>query len=106
MHVKVKHCQFLLNQANAYASSGKLLEINETHRRAAKYLGQKVDWSKPLQKMIDCPGCGEMVKSTAIMHANPSCGYVFRWEDAIAAGMKKIEDAPTDVQERLTAPKK
>jgi len=101
-----QHCQFLLNQANAYASSGKLLEINETHRRAAKYLGQKVDWSKPLQKMIDCPGCGEMVKSTAIMHANPSCGYVFRWEDAIAAGMKKIEDAPTDVQERLTAPKK
>lgn len=74
-------CQRLLREANGYASRNQLNEINETHRRAAKYLKQKVDWDKPQTKMMDCPGCGEPVKVGIMWHATPhGCGYVFDLE--------------------------
>lgn len=102
-------CTRLLNEANRFAATPtqqNLNEINDTHRRAAKFLKQKVDWSKPLTRLQDCPGCGEPVKPGAIMHASPSCGYVFDWPRAIQAGMKKLEDAPDEVLKALTEPAK
>lgn len=94
-------CKRLLEIANSYASRNLLNEINEEHRRAASYLKQKVDWDKPLNKMVDCPGCQEPVRAGAIMHATPYCGYVFNWEQAISTGMKQIEDAPALIQAKL-----
>lgn len=101
VQIYTAECKVLLNIANSFAARNLLNEINEQHRRAAKYLKQKVDWDKPLSKMVDCPGCQEPVKAGAIMHAVPYCGYVFNWEQAIENGMKVLEDAPTLVQERL-----
>lgn len=71
-------CTRLLQEGNRYAAANQLLEINETHRRAAKYLGQKVEWSKPLVQMVECPGCGENVRKGIIWHATPmGCGYIW-----------------------------
>ncbi len=94
-------CQRLLNEGNRHASNNQLREINETHRRAAKYLKQKVDWEKSVSKMVDCPGCGEPVKDGAAKHAVPYCGYIFDWPRAIEKGMAKLEDAPADIREEL-----
>lgn len=99
--IYTEECKILLRHANDFASRNQLNEINEQHRRAAKYLKQKVDWDKPLNKMVDCPGCQEPVKAGAIMHATPYCGFVFNWEQAISTGMKKIEDAPAHIQAQL-----
>jgi len=71
-------CQRLFAEGNRYASANQLNEINETHRRAAKFLRQKVDWDKRTSKMVDCPGCGEPVKEGVVWHATPhGCGYIF-----------------------------
>jgi|SRR5208283_1223790 len=99
--VYLKECQRLVAEGNRYAQANQLNEINETHRRAAKYTKQKVDWDKPMHKMVTCPGCGEPVRAGAILHAVPYCGYVFNWEAAIESGMKKLEDAPSEVLKKL-----
>lgn len=76
--IYTQECQRLLNEGNRYAAANELKEINETHRRAAKFLRQKVDWNKPVTKSVDCPGCGEAVRAGVIWHATPhGCGYVF-----------------------------
>lgn len=81
-------CTRLFQEGNAFQAAGKLLEINETHRRAASYLGQKVDWDKPQHKMMDCPGCQEKVREGMVWHAYPQgCGYIFdkkRYEENFA----------------------
>lgn len=71
-------CKRLLTEGNSFASRNLLLEITETHRRAANWLKQKVDWSKPQIQMTECPGCGENVRKGVIWHAYPQgCGYIF-----------------------------
>ncbi len=78
----IAECTRLLQEGNRYAQGNELKEINETHRRAAKYLKQKVEWDKPQTKMQDCPGCGEPVKDGVIWHATPhGCGYVFKLDE-------------------------
>jgi hypothetical protein len=91
-------CKRLFTEANRYASANQLNEINETHRRAARYLGQTVTWDKPQEKMIDCPGCKEKVRDGAAVHATPYCGYVFNWFTAIDNGLRSFAQAPPDVQ--------
>lgn len=81
VNIYVQECSRLIREGNRYAAANQLNEINETHRRAAKYNGQKVDWDKPQYKMQDCPGCGEKVRDGIIWHATPhGCGYVFDME--------------------------
>lgn len=106
-------CQRLMNLANGYAAAGQLKEINETHRRAAKYLKQKVDWDKPNYRMIECVGCQEPIRAITVVHAIPSCGAVQigpdgepLWEQAIKLGLKKLRDAPDEVQEMMKNRKK
>ncbi len=91
-------CKRLFQEANRYASANQLNEINEMHRRAARYLGQTVTWDKPQEKMIDCPGCREKVREGAILHAAPYCGYVFDWTRAIDHNMRSFSQAPPEVQ--------
>jgi hypothetical protein len=81
-------CKRLFQEANRYASANQLNEINETHRRAARFLGQTVTWDKPQEKMIDCPGCKEKVREGAAVHATPYCGYVFNWPMAVENGLR------------------
>jgi hypothetical protein len=94
----IQECTRLLQEGNRYASANQLLEINETHRRAAKYLGQKVEWSKPLQQMRECPGCGENVRVGIIWHAFPmGCGYIFdreSYEEHFAPQVQAHKPAP------------
>lgn len=94
-------CKRLYLEANRYATSGRpgdMDEINEMHRRAARFLGQTVSWDKPQEKMIDCPGCKEKVRDGATVHATPYCGYVFNWFVAIDNGLRSFAQAPPDVQ--------
>ena len=71
-------CKVLLQAGERFYRANKLDEINETHRRAVKFLREKVDWDKAAIKMVDCPGCGERVREGVIWHATPhGCGYVF-----------------------------
>lgn len=107
--VYTQECQRLLAEGNRYAAANQLLEINETHRRAAKYLGQRVDWDKPQYKMVECVGCQEKIRQGAIIHALPmGCGAVQpgQWPAAISNGIKRLEDAPENVQLELARLKK
>jgi len=81
-------CKRLFQEGNRYASANQLNEINETHRRAASWLGQSVTWDKPQEKMVPCPGCKEMVREGAAVHATPYCGFVFDWKMAVANGLR------------------
>lgn len=101
--IYTNECKRLLAEGQSYASNNRLLEINETHRRAAQYLKQKVDWDRAVSKMVDCVACGEPIKAGAVIHATTYCGAVQpgRWPDAILHGIKKIREAPKDVQEAL-----
>jgi hypothetical protein len=76
-------CQRLIREADSYYARNQLNEINETHRRAAKYLKQnKKAWVSIEYKMIDCPGCMEPVREGIIYHAPPAgCGYIFDTEE-------------------------
>lgn len=91
-------CKRLFQDANRYASANQLYEINDTHRRAARFLGQTVTWDKPQEKMVDCPGCKEKVREGAAVHATPYCGYVFNWHIAIDNGLRSFSQAPPEVQ--------
>lgn len=101
VEVYTAECKRLLADGQRYFVANHLNEINETHYRAAKYLKQKVDWNKPVSKMIDCPGCQEPVKAGAILHAVPYCGYVFDWKRAIENNMRTIEQAPLKLRKAL-----
>jgi hypothetical protein len=72
-------CQKLIRDADNYYARNQLNEINEMHRRAAKYCKQtKKTWVSIEYKMIDCPGCMEPVREGIIYHAPPhGCGYIF-----------------------------
>jgi len=101
-----QNCTRLLNEGNRYAAANQLTEINETHRRAAKYLGQRVDWDKPTRKMVDCIGCSERIPAGTKVHAVPYCGAIQNptfegWAEAIELGIKKLSDAPEHIQAQL-----
>ena len=72
-------CQKLIREADNYYARNQLNEINEMHRRAAKYCKQtKKAWVSIEYKMIDCPGCMEPVREGILFHAPPQgCGYIF-----------------------------
>ena len=89
-------CKRLFQEANRYFAANQINEINEMHRRAARWLGQNVTWDKAESKMVDCPGCKEKVREGAAVHATPYCGYVFDWPLAVKNGLrtrKQMEEA-------------
>lgn len=74
-------CQELFQAANRYYAANQLSEITDEHRRASRWLGQKVQWEKTQKQNIECPGCGEPVVKGVIWHATPhGCGYIFDLE--------------------------
>jgi len=108
IRIYTTECKRLLDEGNQRARSGKpedMRDINEEHRRAAKFLGQNVDWDKPVAKMMTCPRCGEQVREGIIVHAAPYCGHVFQlvpyWVSMVQSGQKMITDAPEGIQEQL-----
>lgn len=103
-----QECQRLFNEGNRYFAANQLNEINETHRRAATHMGQKVDWDKPQYKMVECVGCKERIREGSIVHAVSHCGAVQpgKWPEAISFGMKRLEDAPSDIRELLDTKQK
>ena len=89
-------CKRLFEEANRHFAANHLNEINSTHWRSARHLGQNVAWDKPQEKMVDCPGCKEKVREGAAVHATPYCGYVFDWPLAVKNGLrtrKQMEEA-------------
>ena len=111
----VAECKRLIQEASGYHARNLLNDITDTHRRAAKYLKEKVDWdTKQSHRMVECDMCREPIRFGTVVHAVPYCGAVQgvlrengkitspgRWADAIASGMKKLSDAPDEVQDLL-----
>lgn len=83
IEIYIAQCQKLVREADNYYARNMLNEINETHRRSAKYLKQnKKAWVSIEYKMIDCPGCGEPVRDGIIWHGPANvCGYIFNHEE-------------------------
>lgn len=68
--------------------------IREEHRHALRRRGQTRPWDQPIQTLTDCPGCGEKVSPSVVVH---KCGAVFNWDKAIALGIKREEDRPKKI---------
>ena len=101
--IYTEECKRLFQEGERYARANQLLEINETHRRSAKYLGQKVTWDAQQHRMVECVGCRESIRDGAVVHAVPYCGAVQpgRWFDAVESGMKRMEDAPPEIRKQI-----
>lgn len=103
--IYTEECKRLVAEGNRFAAASQLTEINEMHRRSARYIKQKVDWDKTTHKMVDCPRCKEPVRSDAMIHAVPYCGHVLQpipyWRSMIEAGQKTLADVPEPLQEEL-----
>jgi hypothetical protein len=110
-------CQRLFQEGERNATSGRpnaMWDVNETHRRAAAYLGQTVDWDKPSRKMVVCDGCGDRIPAGAPVHAGV-CGAVQgvkrdekghvtdtgAWAKALSLGMKTKAQVPEDIADLL-----
>lgn len=98
-------CKRLYQEGERFARAGQLLEINETHRRAARYLKNKVTWDQVEHKMVECAMCMDPIRVGTAVHAAPHCGAVQpgRWLDAVESGMKKLADAPPEIQAAIAA---
>lgn len=68
--------------------------IREEHRHALRRRGQTRPWDQPILTLTDCPGCGEKVSPSVVVH---KCGAVFNWDKAIALGIKKEEERPKKI---------
>lgn len=82
----------LIAEADQYWNDGPNEQKNITrmHREALTRRGQLREWSKPLQSLIDCPGCGEKIKPTILKHI--ACGYMVqenRFSDEPAKAKKQ-----------------
>jgi hypothetical protein len=99
-------CLNLIRQGNRAFAENKLNEINEDNYRAQRWTKQPVQWTKAVKQMMDCPGCGEPVPQGTAKHTAPYCGAVIDWLAAIKLGMAKVEDAPQEIQDEWTKPRK
>lgn len=101
-----EECLKLIRAGNRHYAENHLNEINEDHYRAQRWTKQPVQWTKAVKQMMDCPGCGEPIPEGTAKHTAPYCGAVLDWPKAISMGMAKIEDAPEDITEQMTRPKR
>ena len=85
--------KFMQGSSNVYGEGINSIEAN--HREAAQFMGQNREWAKPLQALVECPGCGEMVKPSIKRHGIQSCGWDF--ERKMFAS-----DIPTEVVQEST----
>lgn len=101
-----EECLKLIRAGNRAFAENKLSEINEDNYRAQRWTKQPVQWTKVVKQMMDCPGCGEAIPDGTAKHTAPYCGAILDWPKAIAMGMAKLEDAPEDIMEQITNPKR
>lgn len=87
-----EHYTALVKQADGFAAQGPMSakEIQPNHLAAARALNIEREWSKGVARMVECPGCGEVVKPGLILHGGKTgCGWIFdkkRYDEAVAAG--------------------
>lgn len=62
------------------------VNINETHKRACRRLGQERPWCYVPQQLVDCPGCGAKIKEDIL-----SCPHCAGWLDE---GIEKLRAMP------------
>lgn len=75
-----------------YVMGGKkLMEIGNTHRRAAAYFGLQFPWNQTYTKQMKCPGCGTMMDQDAAIC--PKCPATFKWAVALQLGLRTLEQA-------------
>jgi len=89
----LQHDFRLIAEADGFWNEGPDGQKNivKNHREALNRRGQLREWAKPLQSLIDCPGCGDKVSPSVVVH---KCGAVFNWDKAIELGIKRAEDRP------------
>lgn len=99
----------LLERATAleYTNPKELNErLNKDYHLAADYFGEEYSWHKVRVKKItpaakvECPFCGEQIKSGVAFHGVGDELCILDWERAFAAGKvskKQYEDRPRDI---------
>lgn len=94
-----EECSRLVAEADRFFAAQELKEIAEIHRRSARYIKQtSKPWMSVNQQMIDCPGCMQPIPAGSIVHRDPTCGCVLDWDRAIEFGLRKLADAPPEIQ--------
>lgn len=84
--------KLLLSRGDKLAAAGKVADIGIEERKAAVYLNQARDWSKPPMAMAVCPGCGDPVNPAAAVHAGQfGCGAVIDEAKVKAIKLKGYE---------------
>ena len=68
-------------------------------REACTRRGQNRPWNQDIKEMAECPGCSEQIRPGVIVH---TCGAVLDWDKAIALGMKREEDRPSQTYDGST----
>lgn len=83
----------LIDEAKLLWASGEKarLEIGNTHRRAAQHFGLEFEWNVLYRSLQECPGCGTRVSKKAAIC--PKCPWTFNWEQALAGGVRTVEQA-------------
>lgn len=83
----------LIDEAKLLWASGEKarLEIGNTHRRAAQHFGLEFEWNVLYRSLQECPGCGSRISKAAVVC--PKCPAVFNWEQALALGLRTVEQA-------------
>lgn len=79
---------------NMWAREKERQNINETHMRACKRLGQDRPWCYVPQQLVDCPGCGAKIKENIL-----TCPNCSGWLDA---GIEELRNlSPRDRAEKM-----
>ena len=89
--------RFRLEEANGLARSDpkKLADILiQDHHMAAEYFGIDTTWHLNPTAKVDCPNCGEKIKSGVAFHYVNGTRCVLDFERASLAGAIKKEDVP------------
>ena len=85
----------LINEAKMLWAGGeqKRLEIGATHRRAASHFKLEFPWNTLYTEQKQCPQCGTAALPTSVVCVNSTCPVVFDWDQALAFGLRTIEQA-------------
>jgi len=72
-----------------FASVKEQQNINEIHRRACARLGQTRPWCYTPQQLVECPGCGAMIKENTLRCSE--CNAIFDDELEVLRSLSRRE---------------
>lgn len=79
--------------------------ISPEHHAAADYFGEERPWHTKKSKPMDCPNCGDKIKSGAAFHKTDEGSFcIIDWKRAVAAGVRTRSQAFEATEDKQFAP--